>query len=420
MGPNVANAGPRTRMSNVQRDDRTEMSEFPAETPLVWETEWDPEISSPSYPWGFYVVLSLLAVTVPLGAIAAYTAGRGSAAYVLFRWEVPLRLILQCSVPLVLLGAAAPVAIYGLLRHRAWSRHWIPGMVFLATVVAFGLFDSNDPMDVVQAIALSVSAPVLVFWYFYGSKRVAGYYRAWSEAVPEGDEVGLDPLPPMPPPADDGPAPALLEDVRFVARVGMAVGVWNCLGGIGAGLAASRVPDESYASHLATPSAMFIWAAVTGTWAIFSVALLRGKDWGRKGTVLSLRAVFVAEVAWVVHCLRAVPLEGTPGPILLMTAALAGAILFALVNLPLFLTIRLLTDDDVRDALLYGPDDEDDAEATGPGLAENASSSTRRAGISRQRAATARERELPALAQVGTAPLPCGRGSLAGHARPTG
>jgi hypothetical protein len=329
------------RMSKVQEDDWTE-SEFGADPPAVWEAEWDPEIESPSYPLGFYPVLFLLALTIPLAAIAGYLAGRAEATYDFFGWDVPLRLMLQCSIPLVLLAAAAPPAIYGLLLHRAWSRHWVPGMVLIATIVAFALFDSNDPIDVVTAVDVAVAAPVLVFWYFYGSRRVAGYYRAWSQRALEDE------------PADEDSAPELLADVRSVARVGLAVGVWNFLGGIGAALAAFRVPDGSWLSGRVTPSGMFGWAAVTGAWAICSVALLQRKDWGRKGTVLSLWAVFVAEVIAIVHGLGAVPLEGSPDPTLLTSAVLAGAILFALVNLPLFLTIHLLTDDDVREALRTG------------------------------------------------------------------
>lgn len=338
----------------MQRDDRTKRSEFPEDPLPEWDPQWDPEITSPAYPSGFYVVLSLLALAVPLGVIAAYTAGRGSAAYVVFRWEVPLRLMLQWSVPLVLLGTAAPVAIYGLVRHRTWSRHWIPGMVLLATIVAYGLFDSNDPMDVVAAVTLSVAAPVFVFWYFYVNQRVAGYYRARSQPIP----------PPLP--SSVAAARVLRADVRLLAWIGVVVGTWNCLGGLAAGMARYRASDASWPSHLVVPTVMFPWAAVMGAWAVFSVALLGGREGGRKGTILSLGAISVAGAAWVVHGLRAVPLEGDPDPKLLMAAVLGGAILFVLVNLPLFGAIRLLTDDAVREALLYGPDDAGDAGATGP------------------------------------------------------
>ena len=324
----------------MQRDDGTERSEFPADPPPVWEAEWEPAVEDPAYPAGFYGVMALLGLAIPLGAVAAYTAGRGSAEYVLLTWEIPLRLMLQCCVPLVVLGTGAPFGLYGLLNHRAWARYWVPGMVLIATIVAFGLFDSTDPIDVVTAVALAVAAPVLVFWYFYGCKRVAGYYRARSQPVA---------------PVSDDVAGALRGDVRSVARAGLAVGAWNCLGGIAAGVAASRVPDGSWLSGLVSPSGMFLWAAVTGLWAISSVALLGARDWGRKGTILSLRATFLAEVAWVVHCLGAVPLEGSPAPTLLMAAVLGGAGLFAVVNVPLFGIIRLLTDDDVREALLSGP-----------------------------------------------------------------
>jgi len=329
-------------MVDVQRDDGTERSEFSEDPPDEWETEWDPDVEDSAYPAGFYGVMALLALAIPLGAVAAYTAGRASPAYVLMSWEIPLRLMLQCSVPLVLLAAAAPFGLYGLLNHRAWARHWVPGMVLIATVVAFGLFDSNDPIDVVTAVALAVAAPVLVFWYFYGCKRVAGYYRARSQPAE---------------PVSEDDAGALRADVRSVARAGLGVGAWNCLGGIAAGLAAFRVPDGSWLSGLVAPSGMFLWAGVTGAWAVFSVCLLRGGEGGRRGTILSLGAIFAAEVAWVVHCLRAVPLEGNPDPTLLMAAVLGGAGLFAAVNVPLFGAIRLLTDDDVREALRSDPGD---------------------------------------------------------------